>query len=119
MQKTANDKEFNGCFFHGCPVCNPECKAKYNKTMERQKLLELAGYTVETMWEHEWNEMKNNLANKTDFEEKARQQNIRTRDALCGGRTEAFKSHIKCNKHQEICYLDVCSLYPTVNALSG
>ena len=43
-------KEFNGCYFHGCPTCFPECKAKYNKTMERTNLLELAGYKVETMW---------------------------------------------------------------------
>ena len=36
---------------------------------------------------------------------------------MMGGRTEAFKSYCKCNKHQKISYLDVCSLYPTVNAL--
>ena len=110
-------KEFNGCFFHGCPKCNPECKAKYNRTMERKRLLELAGYKVETMWECEWNELKSTLPNKDDIEDKARKQNIRCRDALFGGRTEAFKAHIKCNEHQKIFYLDVCSLYPTVNAL--
>jgi hypothetical protein len=27
-------KEFNGCYFHGCRKCFPECKATYNKTME-------------------------------------------------------------------------------------
>ena len=36
---------------------------------------------------------------------------------MFGGRTEAFKSHAKCSKHQKICYLDVVSLYPAVNAL--
>ena len=110
-------KEFNGCFFHGCPKCNPECRAKYNRTMERKRLLELSGYTVDTMWECEWNTLKNTLSNKAEIEDKAQKQNIRTRDALCGGRTEAFKSYVKCNKHQKIFYLDVCSLYPTVNAL--
>ena len=85
--------------------------------MERKRLLELAGYKVETMWECEWNELKSTLPNKDDIEDKARKQNIRCRDALFGGRTEAFKSHIKFNKHQKIFYLDVCSLYPTVNAL--
>ena len=34
-----------------------------------------------------------------------------------GGRTEAFKSYCKCIQHQQIFYLDVCSLYPAVNAL--
>ena len=110
-------KEFNGCFFHGCPKCNPECRAKYNRTMERKRLLELSGYTVDTMWECERNTLKNTLSNKAEIEDKAQKQNIRTRDALCGGRTEAFKSYVKCNKHQKIFYLDVCSLYPTVNAL--
>ena len=51
-------KEFNGCFFHGCPECFPECKAKYNKTMERKNLLETADYEVEFMWECEWNNIK-------------------------------------------------------------
>ena len=110
-------KEFNGCYFHGCPKCFPECKAKYNKTMERKNLLELAGYKVETMWSCEWDQIKKGLANKKNIEKQAREQNIRTRDALMGGRTEAFKSYFKCNKHQKTFYLDVCSLYPTVNAL--
>ena len=85
--------------------------------MERKRLLELAGYKVETMWECEWNELKSTLPNKDEIEDKARKQNIRTRDALFGGRTEAVKSHIKCNKHQIYVYADVCSLYSTVNAV--
>ena len=32
-------KEFNGCKWHGCPKCNPECKAKYNRTMEQNWLV--------------------------------------------------------------------------------
>ena len=85
--------------------------------MERQNILEVAGYKVETMWECEWNEIKKNLPNKKELEEAARQANIKPRDALFGGRTEGFKSYVKCNKHQKMFYLDVCSLYPTVNAL--
>ena len=38
-RKRKTIKEFNGCYFHGCPKCFPERKAKYNKTMERQKLV--------------------------------------------------------------------------------
>jgi len=110
-------KEFFGCYFHGCPKCHPECKVKYNKTMERKNLLELAGYKVEFMWECEWHELKNKLCNKEELETKANKQHLIIRNAFCGGRTEAFKSYVKCNKHQKIFYLDVCSLYPTVNAL--
>ena len=110
-------KEFNGCYFHGCPKCHPECQAKYNRTMERKNLLELQGYKVESIWGCEWEELKKTLPNKAEIETAARQQNIKPRQALCGGRTEAFKSHVKCNEHQKIFYLDVVSLYPTVNAL--
>ena len=110
-------KEFNGCKWHGCPKCYPECKAKYNRTMERKNILELAGYRVDTIWECEWNKIKKSLPNKTEIEDKAEKQNIKPRDALFGGRTEGFKSYVKCNDHQKIYYLDVVSLYPTVNAL--
>ena len=85
--------------------------------MERQTLLELAGYTVETIWECEWNNIKKSLPNKKEIEDKASKQHIKTRDALCGGRTEAFKSYVNCTIHQKILYLDICSMYSTVNAL--
>ena len=62
-------KEFNGCYFHGCPTCFPECKTKYNKTMERKNLLELAGYKVETMWGCEWDQIKKGLSKKKQIEE--------------------------------------------------
>ena len=69
------------------------------------------------MWGSVWDQIKKILGNKSDIEEQARKQNIRTRAALMGGRTEAFKSYFKCNKHKKIFHLDVCSLYPAVNAL--
>ena len=75
-------KEFNGCKWHGCPKCNPECKAKYNRTMERQNLLKLAGYKVEVIWECDWNNLKKTLPDKSEIEDKAQKQNIQTRHAL-------------------------------------
>ena len=42
---------------------------------------------------------KKYLPNKKDIEVKANAQNINIRDALFGGRTEAFKAYHKCNKH--------------------
>ena len=102
---------------HGCRKCHPENKVKYNKTMEQVNLLEHNGYEVEQMWECEWRRIKETLPEKRELEESARQQNIKIRDALFGGRTEGFKSYHKCGKGQKIFYLDVVSLYPTVNAL--
>ena len=62
-------------------------------------------------------EMKRNLSNREDIEAQAKKQNIKTRDALYGGRTECFKRYVKCTDKQKICYYDVVSLYPTVNSL--
>jgi hypothetical protein len=110
-------KEFYGCFWHGCRKCHPEQIAKYDRTMERQNILEEAGYKIESIWECEWNKEKATLENRKEIEEQARNQHINVRDALFGGRTEAFKSYFKCNDNQKIHYVDVVSLYPTVNAL--
>ena len=49
-------KEFLGCYYHGCPKCHPERQAKYVQNLERTKLWENAGYTVEEIWECDWKE---------------------------------------------------------------
>ena len=87
--------------------------------MEQVNLLESAGYNVNQMWECDWIKLKSTLSNKDELEEHAKQQNINTRDALCGGRTEGFKTHIKCNENQQIFLFDVVSLQPRVNALDS
>ena len=110
-------KEFNGCFWHGCPKCHPENRAKYEETVKRKELLEKQGYQVDEMWECDWNKLKATLPNRLELERTARNQNINVREALFGGRTEGFKSYRKCNEHQKIYHYDVVSLYPTVNAL--
>ena len=78
------------------------------------------GYKMVEMWEHDWLEIKQNdlgISQREHLEQSAKNQTIVTRDALFGGRTEAFKSYHKCNDDEEIHYYDVTSLYPTVNAL--
>ena len=110
-------KEYNGCYIHGCPKCHPERKEAYERTMARQKMIEDNGYFVDTMWSCQWKEIKKTLPNKEEVERQARKQRMNIRDALFGGRTEAFKTYVKCNKHQKIFSYDVVSLYPSVNAL--
>ena len=85
--------------------------------MEQVNLLESNKEKVVQMWECEWKKIKDTLPDRNELEQDARQQNIKIRDALFGGRTEGFKSYHKCGKGQKICYFDVVSLYPTVNAL--
>ena len=94
-------KEFNGCYWHGCPKCHPENKLKYDETARRKELLEKQGYRVDEMWECEWNELKKTIPNRLEIEQKARDQFIIVRDALFGGRTEAFKSYYKCNENDK------------------
>ena len=109
--------EFNGCFWHGCRKCHPELVGKYDKTIEKENILKALGYNVVTIWGCEWDNIKKDLEHKTEIETCAREQKINIRDALFGGRTEAFKSYVKCNENQKIYYYGVVSLYPTVNAL--
>ncbi|XP_075784357.1 uncharacterized protein LOC106731428 [Pelodiscus sinensis] len=59
--------EFNGCFFHGCPVCYCENDFShlleatygqlYNRTIIKTEFLKKQGFEVRTLWEHEWQAM--------------------------------------------------------------
>jgi hypothetical protein len=45
--------------------------------------------------------IKESLPNKNELEINAKNAVIKTRDALFGGRTEAFKSYHKCTESQK------------------
>lgn len=63
--------EFNGDFWHGNPdifdpdAINSGCKVtfgeKYQKTLNKQKFLEDAGYTVISIWENIWIKLRDSL----------------------------------------------------------
>lgn len=114
--------EFNGCAFHGCQDCNAcfrkeDKEYQYNRTVEKATILKANGYKLIEIRECDFNRILRDHPNKDLFTRQAINMNIKTRDALFGGRTEAFKSYHKCTKNQRIHYLDFVSLYPTVNAL--
>ena len=48
----------------GVKKCFPELTGKHDKTMERQNMLEAAGYKVETIWECDWYNIKKGLETK-------------------------------------------------------
>jgi predicted nucleic acid-binding Zn-ribbon protein len=61
--------EFEGCYFHGCPVCfrkrdelNELCGRTYrdllHRTIVRAQNIRAQGYTVEVMWEHTWKNLR-------------------------------------------------------------
>ena len=88
--------------------------------MERENILKAAGYKVINMWGCEWEQLKKEKMTRAErklLEEKAAMEHIDIRNAMFGGRTEAFKSYFKCNENQQVFHYDVVSEYPSCNAL--
>ena len=122
--------EFLGDFYHGCPVTFPDRRMRHPKhdnktmqdvyeiTMERLKAIEQAGYSVEMIWEHEWNQMKRE---REDVKEFVNALNLvgrlEPREAFFGGRTNAVQLYRRVDEEEgeEIRYVDYTSLYPWVN----
>ena len=121
--------EFNGCFWHGCPRCHPENRhAKHavnpDRTMEelwratlaKEAALRLGGYTLEVMWECDWDVLtQHDPAVKQFVTTLQLVEPLQPRHAFFGGRTGAVSLHAKAEGAEEIRYVDVTSLYPYVN----
>ena len=119
--------EFNGCFWHGCTQCyDPHGFNKiagktydqlYCATRRRCDELKRMGFEVRSIWEHEWNHLKNTDDSvKAFLTESQFPDPLNPRDALFGGRTNAITLYYKAHAGEEICYYDFTSLYPFVNA---
>lgn len=124
-------EEFAGCMWHGCLKCftpstvNPvngrsllTCREEFQS---RNDKLRHAGYTVKVTWECDF---KERMKTDEEFAERVRaleddfsflRQPFNLRDALFGGRTEAFKLFEQADpeKGESIKYMDVTSLYPS------
>jgi hypothetical protein len=122
--------EFNGCFWHGCPTCirdmsmlNPVRKISYEAlnaaTKQREKELTSKGYSMHIMWECEWNRKKRDDAEVREIVSNIHvKSRLSPREAFRGGRTEAAKLFWDINESEHklgLAYVDICSLYPTVN----
>ncbi|XP_023194843.1 uncharacterized protein LOC111609654 isoform X1 [Xiphophorus maculatus] len=119
---------FNGCLYHACPRCFKQtevCPLRkvpfeqiYAATVERSKILQAVyGVRVETVWEHEWDEMKKSDPGVIRFLEKFdAPEPLVPRNALYGGRTCALKLRFTAGPGESVHYVDFTSLYPYVNA---
>ena len=120
--------EFNGCLYHGCPVCYPNRQAKhyatpdrtveelYQATLNKRMALLRAGYTVVEMWECQWQSLvKKDEAVKQFLASLELVPPLEPRDAFFGGRTGAVSLHTVAGEGEEIRYVDITSLYPWVN----
>lgn len=119
--------EFNGCFWHGCLQCytsntwNPvkQCTMKtINKNhKERVNFIQsqLPSFNIVSIWEHEWDHLiKTDEKCKLFVDTLDDQQELKIRNCLYGGRTNAIILHKKCKSDEYISYIDVTSLYPYV-----
>ncbi|XP_057711360.1 uncharacterized protein LOC130928654 [Corythoichthys intestinalis] len=120
--------EFDGCYFHGCPDCFepsaicPMTQRPFRELHEANEeklaaLKSVPGVRLTIMKEHEWNKLKcENPAIREFLHNSDFPKPLDPREALFGGRTNAFVLRHTAGPDQKILYVDVTSLYPFVNA---
>ena len=117
--------DFLGCYYHGCNKCYQHGTwnsvrnytmgyLRFNTMKRRDKIKQLMpGVHYVELWECDYDAMC-----KTDPELRSFIslnpviEPLRPRDALFGGRTNAFKLYHKCASDEQIKYYDFTSLYP-------
>jgi ribosomal protein S20 len=121
-EETKTVYQFHGCFWHGCPKCFDSDRIN-NKNQQLMKDLykntqEISSkitkhYDLVEIWECEFNK----ITEIKEFKKTWKREIVtplNPRDAFFGGRTNATKLLYTCRKSHKIRYIDVCSLYPTV-----
>jgi G:T-mismatch repair DNA endonuclease (very short patch repair protein) len=121
--------EFFGCFFHAHTECMPLKHIPVNndkndtpalrreRTDKKLRELRALNYKVIFIWECEFKQVLRDdpaLKNYLDSHPIVANEPLRPREALYGGRTEAFTLYAKAGPDEEIRYYDVLSLYPFV-----
>ena len=85
------------------------------RTFDRQRALERAGYKVRTMWECELKQqLQRDPEMKQFFDTVPVLEPMNPRDGFYGGRTNCRQMYYKCKEGERIQYIDICSLYPYV-----
>ena len=115
--------EFLGCLYHG-HTCLPfrdvttlggdTLAQRYEQTMERLKLITGPGYTVELVWECQFDKDILPLQPEQKHHHIVQHPPLNTRDVLYGGRTEAIVLHYATREGVTIQCYDVMSLYSYV-----
>ena len=119
--------EFNGCLWHGCPVCFPQRNQysklnqdrtfaeMYDPTLTKAAILRNNGYKVESMWSCQWKYLEEEDDFVKDFMLTWKPtEPLNPRNAFFGGRTNAVSLYYKADESvgEKIYYVDVTSLYP-------
>lgn len=120
--------EYAGCWFHGCKSCfkpdsiNEQSKiphgALYRAFIDRNEVLKKSyNIDLEVMWECQWRKLKQTDPDVMSFMSTySAPERLKPRDALFGGRTNAYKLYHKAAEGERISYVDFTSLYPFVQS---
>ena len=119
--------EFNGCYWHGCQKCysystwnstrNMTMGHINNLTKARREHItsKFPDYKFVEKWECEFDtEIATDMTIQKFIKLNPISEQLKPRDALFGGRTNAFLLYYKAKANEKIKYYDFTSLYPTV-----
>ncbi|XP_067306560.1 uncharacterized protein [Pseudorasbora parva] len=120
--------EYNGCIHHGhsCrfephhkhPLSRVPFSVLRRQFDEKIEILQNSyGLQIEVLWECEWGKLKKTDPDVMEFMSTyTAPERLKPRDALFGGRTNAYKLYHKTNDGEKISYVDFTSLYPFCQA---
>ena len=137
INETKQCFEFYGCIWYGCFDCFPTKRSSivnpfngksmenlYEYMNERESYIKNEGYTIESIWECQFNIEKRNSKTINIFchnhfrnlKDSKIKPPLNPRDSFFGGRTCAIKlfHEVNQNTNEKINYYDVTSLYPFV-----
>ena len=125
-EETRTVYEFYGCVYHGCPLCfdgtndhpfHSEQKMSdvYEATIERKERLRALGFTVKTIWEHDYRKLRATDEMQLFLDTFDIITDLDPRDSFFGGRVGGYKLFRETKNDEKIRYVDFTSLYPYVN----
>ncbi|XP_055344050.1 uncharacterized protein LOC129592111 [Paramacrobiotus metropolitanus] len=117
--------EYNGCVFHGHPICtceddrapfsNRKMRELYEEWTRKKDYLEFRGYKVEVKWSCDWVRERTEPTIAAFLKSMELRDPLKPRDAFKGGRTNAAKLFHEVGPGEKIMHQDIVSLYPYVN----
>ena len=125
-EETGTVYEFYGCVYHGCPLCfdgrndhpfHSERKMcdVYEETVGREERLRALGFTVKSIWEHDYRKRRETDEMKLFLDTFDLITDLDPRDSFFGGRVGGYKLFREAKPVETIEYADYTSLYPFVN----
>jgi len=93
-----------------------EMSLLHQETMDREAFILSKGFTITSIWEHDYDDqLKNDDVMRAFIEDVAIKCPLNPRDAFKGGRVNAFKLYHQVQPDEKIHYYDVTSEYPFIN----